>query len=154
MKENYLHSRPIFSRIFQYNFDEALLITRYFPFRIDVFTCCSQCRLHTKKKWERLSKLLAEVETDEDPDFDNGSEDVLEETFSDHESFCDHDTESEEDGDSGNEDVNNLELFSSKEGIECRKTKFRQNIRYHCIMSRLPGTKGPSKDVAIPIHSK
>ncbi|GBN53956.1 hypothetical protein AVEN_13022-1, partial [Araneus ventricosus] len=33
---------------------------------------------------ERLSKLLAEVETDEDPDFDNednGPEDVLEEIF-------------------------------------------------------------------------
>ncbi|GBO31223.1 hypothetical protein AVEN_203900-1 [Araneus ventricosus] len=29
-----------------------------------------------------------------------------------HESFREHDTESEEDGDSGNEEVNNLEWFS------------------------------------------
>ncbi|GBM15068.1 hypothetical protein AVEN_150086-1 [Araneus ventricosus] len=78
---------------------------------------------------EHFRRLLAEVETDEDPDFDNednGPEE--EEIFSDHESFCELDTESEEDGDSRNEDVNNLELFSSKEGIEWRKTKFRQNI--------------------------
>ncbi|GBN78596.1 hypothetical protein AVEN_150708-1 [Araneus ventricosus] len=77
---------------------------------------------------ERLRKLLAEVESDEDPNFDNednGPEDVSEEILSDYESFCEHDTESEEDGDSGNEDVNNLELFSSKEGIEWRKSKFR-----------------------------
>ncbi|GBO06961.1 hypothetical protein AVEN_133195-1 [Araneus ventricosus] len=74
---------------------------------------------------ERLRKLLAEVETAEDPDFgneDNGSEDDLEEIFSDHESFCEHDTESEEDGGSGNGDVNNLELIESKEGIQWRKT--------------------------------
>ncbi|GBN22859.1 hypothetical protein AVEN_237221-1 [Araneus ventricosus] len=84
------------------------------------------------------------VETDEDPDFDNednGPEDVLEEIFSDHESFCEHDTEYEEDGDSGNEDVNNVELFSSKEGTEWRKTKFRQNIRCHNIVPRLPGKR-------------
>ncbi|GBM54125.1 hypothetical protein AVEN_119854-1 [Araneus ventricosus] len=75
---------------------------------------------------EHLRKLLAEVETDEDPDFDsedNGPEDVLEEFFSDHERFCEHDTESEEDGDSGIEDVNNLELFSSKQFIQWRKTR-------------------------------
>ncbi|GBM06492.1 hypothetical protein AVEN_58329-1 [Araneus ventricosus] len=56
---------------------------------------------------ERLRELLAEVETAEDPDFDNednGPEDVSEENFSDHESFCEHDTESKEDGNSGNED--------------------------------------------------
>ncbi|GBL78988.1 hypothetical protein AVEN_48949-1 [Araneus ventricosus] len=61
---------------------------------------------------------------------------------------------SKDDGDSGNEDVNNLELFSSKEGTEWRKTKFRQNIRCHNIMSRLPGTKGPAKDVTSPMKSK
>ncbi|GBN56193.1 hypothetical protein AVEN_231676-1 [Araneus ventricosus] len=102
---------------------------------------------------EHLRKLLAEVETDEDPDFDNednGPEGVLEEIFSDHESFCEHDTESEEDGDSGNEDGNNLDLFSSKEGNEWRKTNFRQNIRCHNIVSRLPGTKGLAKDVSSP----
>ncbi|GBM61629.1 hypothetical protein AVEN_122247-1 [Araneus ventricosus] len=67
-----------------------------------------------EKEMERLRKLLAEVETDEDPNFDNknnGPGDVLEENFSDHESFYEYDTESEEDGDSGNEDVDNLELF-------------------------------------------
>ncbi|GBM64306.1 hypothetical protein AVEN_189111-1 [Araneus ventricosus] len=44
---------------------------------------------------ERLHKIIAEVETDEDPDFDNednGPEDVLEDIFSDHESFWEHDT--------------------------------------------------------------
>ncbi|GBL73627.1 hypothetical protein AVEN_230633-1 [Araneus ventricosus] len=54
---------------------------------------------------ECLRKFLAEVETDEDSDSDiegNGHEDVLEENFSDHESFSEHYTESEEDGDSGN----------------------------------------------------
>ncbi|GBM35097.1 hypothetical protein AVEN_157767-1 [Araneus ventricosus] len=95
---------------------------------------------------ERLRKLLAEVETDEDLDFDN-------EYFSDHESFCEHDTKSEKDGDSGNEDVNNLELFSSKEGFELRKTNFRQNICCHNIVSLLSGTKGPAKDVASPVKS-
>ncbi|GBL95871.1 hypothetical protein AVEN_227118-1 [Araneus ventricosus] len=79
-------------------FERLITTVRCCPFRIEVFTCCSQCRLHTKKKC--LRKLLAEVETDEDPDFDNednGHENVLEEIFSDHESFCEHDTESEED---------------------------------------------------------
>ncbi|GBM10232.1 hypothetical protein AVEN_177499-1 [Araneus ventricosus] len=66
-----------------------------------------------EREMERFGYLLAEVETDEDPDFDDEPEDVLEEIFSDHESFSEHDTESEEDGDSGNEDVNNLEWFSS-----------------------------------------
>ncbi|GBN28478.1 hypothetical protein AVEN_90999-1 [Araneus ventricosus] len=59
-----------------------------------------------EKEMERLRKLLVEVETDADLDFDNednGPENVLEEIFSDQ-----HDTESEEDGDSVKEDVNNL----------------------------------------------
>ncbi|GBN80919.1 hypothetical protein AVEN_4229-1 [Araneus ventricosus] len=101
---------------------------------------------------ERLRKFLAKIETDEDPDFENEyniSEDVLEEIFTCHESFCGYNTESEEDGDSGNEDVNNLELFSSKEGIEWRLTKFRQNIRYHSIVSLLP----VAKDVTSPVKS-
>ncbi|GBO11326.1 hypothetical protein AVEN_153766-1 [Araneus ventricosus] len=66
---------------------------------------------------ERLGKLFAEVETDEDPDFDsedNRPEDILGEIFSNHESFSEYDKESEEDGDSGNEEVNNSEWFSSK----------------------------------------
>ncbi|GBN74812.1 hypothetical protein AVEN_223008-1 [Araneus ventricosus] len=109
------------------------------------------------KEAERLRKLLAGVvEIDEDTGFgneDNGPEDVLGDIFSDHESFCEHDSESEEDGDSGNEDVNNLELFSTKEDIEGRKTQFRQNIRCHNIVSLLPGAKGPAKDVASPVKS-
>lgn len=43
---------------------------------------------------EPLRKLLAEVETDEDLDFDNednGPEDVLEENISFHKSFRKHD---------------------------------------------------------------
>ncbi|GBM21080.1 hypothetical protein AVEN_202168-1 [Araneus ventricosus] len=63
---------------------------------------------------ERLRKLLAEVEIDDDTEFDNGSEDILAENFSDDESFGEHDTESEEDGDSGSEEVNNLEWFHQK----------------------------------------
>ncbi|GBL75691.1 hypothetical protein AVEN_154999-1 [Araneus ventricosus] len=54
---------------------------------------------------ERLLKLLAEVETDEDPDLDkedNGPDNILKHIFSDHESLCEHDTESQEDRDSGN----------------------------------------------------
>ncbi|GBN07238.1 hypothetical protein AVEN_62712-1 [Araneus ventricosus] len=75
------------------------------PFRIKVYTCCSQCRLHTKKfkkfflELESLRKLLTEVETYEDSDFDtedNGPGDVLEENFSDHENFSEYDTESED----------------------------------------------------------
>ncbi|GBN68782.1 hypothetical protein AVEN_70109-1, partial [Araneus ventricosus] len=95
-------------------------------------------------------------ETDENPDFDNddnGPEDDLEERFSDYEIFCEHDTESEEDGDSGNEDVNNLELFSTEEGIEYGRTKCRENIRCHNIVSPLPGTTGQAKDVTSPVKS-
>ncbi|GBL99443.1 hypothetical protein AVEN_245099-1 [Araneus ventricosus] len=69
---------------------------------------------------ERLRKLFAGVETDEDSDFDNennGPEDNLEENFSNHGSLSEHDTESEEDGDSGNEEVNNSEWFSTKDGV-------------------------------------
>ncbi|GBL86039.1 hypothetical protein AVEN_154336-1, partial [Araneus ventricosus] len=117
---------------------------RYLPCQIEVFD-------FIRKRNGALRKLLAEVETDEDPAFDNednGLEDVFdeEEIFSDHESFCEHDKESKEKGDSENEDVNNLELFSSKEGTEWRKRKFRQNIRCHNIVSRVPGTKVPAKD--------
>ncbi|GBN41977.1 hypothetical protein AVEN_24294-1, partial [Araneus ventricosus] len=41
-----------------------------------------------------------------------------------HDSFSEHYKESEEDGDAGNEEVNNSEWFSSKEGTEWRRTKF------------------------------
>ncbi|GBN16097.1 hypothetical protein AVEN_44766-1 [Araneus ventricosus] len=83
-----------------------------YPFLIEIFTFCSQCRHHTKKEMERLQKRLDVVETHENSDFDNednGSEDVLEENFAHHESFSEHDTESVEDRDSGNKEVNNLE---------------------------------------------
>ncbi|GBN85654.1 hypothetical protein AVEN_89967-1 [Araneus ventricosus] len=100
------------------------------------------------REMERLRKLLAEVETDEDSGFDNddnGPENVLEEIFSNHESFSEHDTESEEDRDSGSEGVNSSEWFSSKDGVQWRKTKFRENIRTcHNIVSRLLGTKEPA----------
>ncbi|GBM13990.1 hypothetical protein AVEN_113880-1 [Araneus ventricosus] len=81
---------------------------------------------------EPLRELLAGVETDEDPDFDNEEnepEDALEEISSDRESFCEH------------------------ESTEWRKTKFWHNIRCHNIVSRLPGTKEPVKDVTSPVKS-
>ncbi|GBL98359.1 hypothetical protein AVEN_187705-1 [Araneus ventricosus] len=68
---------------------------------------------------DRLRKLLSEVETDEDSDFyneDNGPEDGLEENFSDHECFSEHDKESEKDGSSGNE-VKISEGFISNDGV-------------------------------------
>ncbi|GBM39660.1 hypothetical protein AVEN_66682-1, partial [Araneus ventricosus] len=102
-----------------------------------------------EKELERLHELPTDDETDEDSDIDkerNRPEDVLEENFSDLESFNEHDTESE-DGDSGNEEVSNSEWFTSKDGVLCRKTKFSQNIHTKClnIVFRLPGTKGPAK---------
>ncbi|GBN60616.1 hypothetical protein AVEN_66711-1, partial [Araneus ventricosus] len=56
-----------------------------------------------EKEIELLRKLLAEVETDEDSNFGNEPEGVLEENFSDNELSSEHDTKSEKDGDSGNE---------------------------------------------------
>ncbi|GBM12138.1 hypothetical protein AVEN_39475-1 [Araneus ventricosus] len=111
-----------------------------------------------EKEMERLRKLIAEIETDEDSDFDNednGPEDILGENFLEHESFREHDSESEEDGDSGNEEVNKSEWFSSKDDVEWRKTKFGQNFRTRChnIVSSLPGTKVPAKDVTSPVKS-
>ncbi|GBM67047.1 hypothetical protein AVEN_214378-1 [Araneus ventricosus] len=106
-----------------------------------------------EKEMEHLSILLVEVETDSD--FDNGPGDVLEKKFSDHENFSEHDTESEEDGDSGSEEVMNSEWLSSKDGVQWRKTKFRQDIRTRChnIVSQLPGTKGTAKDVTNLVKS-
>ncbi|GBO32750.1 hypothetical protein AVEN_174628-1, partial [Araneus ventricosus] len=54
-----------------------------------------------EKEMESLRKLLVEIETRKDSDFDNGPEDVLGDNFSDHESFYEHDTE--EDRYPGNE---------------------------------------------------
>ncbi|GBO11947.1 hypothetical protein AVEN_242916-1, partial [Araneus ventricosus] len=51
-----------------------------------------------EKEMERLHTLLAEVETDEDSDFDNGHEKIFEDNLSDHENFSGH----YPDGDSGN----------------------------------------------------
>ncbi|GBN97408.1 hypothetical protein AVEN_219436-1 [Araneus ventricosus] len=81
-----------------------------------------------------------------------GPENVLEEIFSDHESFCQHDTESEEEGDSRNDDVNNLELFSSKEGTEWRKKLGKilvVIILCRCYLEK----KAPPKDVRNPVKS-
>ncbi|GBM49059.1 hypothetical protein AVEN_155818-1 [Araneus ventricosus] len=102
-----------------------------------------------EKEMEPLRKLRAEVETDEDADFDNGPEDGLEDTFSVRESFSKYDTELVEkigmNGNSGNEEVNNTERFSSEDGVKWRKINLRQNIRSRChnIVSRSPGVKGP-----------
>ncbi|KAF8784231.1 hypothetical protein HNY73_011540 [Argiope bruennichi] len=85
--------------------------------------------LYSLKEMMRLRTLLTEVETDDDSDFDNEEIEPEEENFSDHEIFSEHDTESEEDGDSENEEENSSEWFSSKDGTQWRKTKFRQNIR-------------------------
>ncbi|GBM13065.1 hypothetical protein AVEN_72672-1 [Araneus ventricosus] len=82
-------------------FEGLMTSVRCCPFRVEVFTSYSNCRLHTKKFFldlESLHKLLPEVETDEDSDFDNeylGN--VSEEKFSNHENFSKHDTESDED---------------------------------------------------------
>ncbi|GBL90794.1 hypothetical protein AVEN_215535-1 [Araneus ventricosus] len=105
-----------------------------------------------EKEMERLHKLLAEVETDEDSDFDNednGAEDI------DHENFSEHDTESEREGDSGNEEVNNSEWFSSKDSVHWRETKFRQNISYllsyYCVA--LTWYKRATERCASPVKS-
>ncbi|GBM57617.1 hypothetical protein AVEN_216362-1 [Araneus ventricosus] len=69
-----------------------------------------------EKEMERLRICPAEVETDEDLDFDSedkGPEDILEEIFSNHGSFSEHDTESEEDRDSEKEKVNSSEWMAS-----------------------------------------
>ncbi|GBM45275.1 hypothetical protein AVEN_36639-1 [Araneus ventricosus] len=81
----------------------------YFSFRIEVFTCFSQCRHHMKNIWSvyvnfLLDLKLMKIQTEDTED--NGPDDVLEENFSDHESLSEHDTELEEDRDSGNEEGN------------------------------------------------
>ncbi|GBN12910.1 hypothetical protein AVEN_126935-1 [Araneus ventricosus] len=105
-----------------------------------------------------LRRLLAEVESDEDSDFDNednGPEDDIEDNISVHENVSEHDTESEEDGEEENEEVNNSEWLSSKDGVQRWKKKFRMHIytRFHNIVSCLSGTKGPTKDVTIPMKN-
>ena len=108
-----------------------------------------------EKEMELLRMLLTEVETDADSDFDNEEIETEEEKFSDHEIFSEHDTESEEVGDSENEEENNSEWFSSKDGTQWRKTKFRQNIRTRChnIVSHLPGIKEPARNITSPVNS-
>ncbi|GBM81386.1 hypothetical protein AVEN_107118-1 [Araneus ventricosus] len=89
-----------------------------------------------EKEMEHLRKLLAEVETDEDSGFDNednGPEDDLERIFQIMKVSAkmirnDKRTEILK--------VNNSEEFLSKDGVQWRKTKFRQNI-----VSRLPGER-------------
>ncbi|GBN34557.1 hypothetical protein AVEN_185258-1 [Araneus ventricosus] len=105
-----------------------------------------------------LRRLIAEVESDGDSDFDNednGPEGDLEGNFSVHENFSEHDTESEEDGEEENEEVNNSEWLSSKDGVQRWKKKFRMHIytRFHNIVSCLSGTKGPAKKVTSLVKS-
>ncbi|GBM25647.1 hypothetical protein AVEN_82763-1 [Araneus ventricosus] len=88
-----------------------------------------------EKEMERLRKLFAEVETDDDSDFDNednGSEDILAENFSNHESFREYDTESEEDGDSGNEEVYLRPIFEATRGLlwDCLRN-FERHMSWH-----------------------
>ncbi|GBM17693.1 hypothetical protein AVEN_202848-1 [Araneus ventricosus] len=74
-----------------------------------------------EKEIGRLRKPLVEVETNEYSDHeneDNLPEGVLEENFSNLESFSEHDTESEEAGDSGNGEVNNTKCFSSRDSVQ------------------------------------
>ncbi|GBN37540.1 hypothetical protein AVEN_81076-1 [Araneus ventricosus] len=69
-----------------------------------------------EKEMERLRKFLAEVETVKIQTLTMKTMGVRifqKRFFQIMESFYEHDTESEEEGDSGNEDVNNLDLFSS-----------------------------------------
>ncbi|GBM93654.1 hypothetical protein AVEN_210278-1 [Araneus ventricosus] len=78
-------------------FSRLITSVRCCPFRIEIFTYyLLTMPTSYEKEMERLRKLLAEIETDEDSDFDNednGHEDILEENFSDHESFSEHDRE-------------------------------------------------------------
>ncbi|GBO07422.1 hypothetical protein AVEN_20858-1 [Araneus ventricosus] len=109
-----------------------------------------------EKERERLRKLFAELETDEDSDFDNKGnrpDDILEEKFSNHESFSEYDTESEEDGDSGHGEVNNSEWFASKLAYKEEKQNLGTIIRIRCrnIVSCFSGTKVPVKDVTSPV---
>ncbi|GBM77604.1 hypothetical protein AVEN_165631-1 [Araneus ventricosus] len=79
-----------------------------------------------EKEMELLRKLLAEIETDEDSDFeneDNEPENNLKENYPDHECFSEHDTVSEEYGESGNEKMNNSECSTSTDSVQWRKTK-------------------------------
>ncbi|GBM71915.1 hypothetical protein AVEN_28692-1 [Araneus ventricosus] len=79
---------------------------------------------------ECFRKLLAEVETDEVSDIDNednGSEDDLEDNFSDHESFSEHDKEVKEDGDSLNEE--NAKVMTSS---AARNADVRSDCRKAC----------------------
>ncbi|GIY11338.1 TOG array regulator of axonemal microtubules protein 1 [Caerostris extrusa] len=64
-----------------------------------------------RKEMELSHRLFVKVETDEDSDNNNEDKepnDVLEENFSDHESFSEQDAELEKDRYSGIEEVNNL----------------------------------------------
>ncbi|GBN52543.1 hypothetical protein AVEN_185533-1 [Araneus ventricosus] len=87
----------------------------------------------------RLCKLLAEVETDEYPDFDNednGPEDVLEEIFSDHESFSEHDTESEED------EILEMKIYKGRVATALwRLPNFRRFPRQRRPPSKVPAAK-------------
>ncbi|GBO40913.1 hypothetical protein AVEN_236930-1 [Araneus ventricosus] len=60
-------------------FKRLITSVRCCPFRIEVFTCCSQLTMLTsyEKEMKLLRKLLAEIEADKESDFDNGPEDIV-----------------------------------------------------------------------------
>ncbi|GBM10524.1 hypothetical protein AVEN_109321-1 [Araneus ventricosus] len=79
-------------------FTRLITSARCCPFRIEVYTSRSQCRLRKEKKWSVykhffLKLKLMKIQTLTMKAM--GPEDVLEENFSDHESFSEHDTELE-----------------------------------------------------------
>ncbi|GBN00223.1 hypothetical protein AVEN_38739-1 [Araneus ventricosus] len=77
-----------------------------------------------ENEMEHLLKLLAEIETDEDPDVgneDNGPDDALEENFSYQDIFREHDTESKKDGDSGNEEEHGVVYIKRWRIVEEKK---------------------------------
>ncbi|GBO07252.1 hypothetical protein AVEN_174913-1 [Araneus ventricosus] len=85
-----------------------------------------------EKEMERLRKLFAELETDEDSDFDNENnrpEDISEESFSNHESFSSYDTVSKEDGDYGNEELPLAYETKAEIGLKIQNKKRKAHLR-------------------------
>ncbi|GBM29706.1 hypothetical protein AVEN_156892-1 [Araneus ventricosus] len=96
------------------------------------------------------------VENDGDSDFNNADNRTEDTDFLDHESFSEKDTESEEDGDSGNEEVNDSEGFSSKEYSGGKQNLCRIFVLVVIILCRAyleQKVVQQNKDVAIPVKS-
>ncbi|XP_054713571.1 piggyBac transposable element-derived protein 4-like [Uloborus diversus] len=97
-----------------------------------------------EQEMERLRKLLADVESDEEviPD---------DECFSDQENFSDHDSESEFSGSESSADPDRDDTFVGRDAKTIwQKTKFRANVRAPArnIITHLPGPKGNAKNVS------